>query len=78
MKTRKPLAIFSDEHGPANAFHSYRRGWTDGARATAKSETDTTQWYLYGYNDGYEARKKMNAYATELTGYSPSPLRERL
>lgn len=60
----------------------YRRGWTDGAKATAmdtkSSEHEDPQCrsaYADGYKDGYDARCLYSASACMKYGYIPSPLR---
>jgi hypothetical protein len=64
---------------PADMFHCYRRGWTDGAKATAMatqhSNPELRDAYEAGYHDGYKARCAASTKASIMYGYFPSPLR---
>jgi hypothetical protein len=58
-----------------NEFYSYRRGWTDGAKATAMSKLDTSEEYKRGYSDGHKARNAALHTATERIGYDQRIIR---
>ncbi len=67
----------------ANRYHSYVRGWKDGAkhaiRRTAFTEHENTELrdaYVLGYQDGGVAVAKASEHAQDKYGYVPSILRD--
>lgn len=65
-------------------FHSYRKGWRDGACARPpdpkfvehKTRPDLKEQYKRGHYDGYVAYKLAMNTEMNRTGYKPSILRE--
>lgn len=66
-----------------NMYHSYMRGWRDGAVCTAmrkefteRAETDCLRMmYELGYSNGRNARADASEEASKVIGYTPSILR---
>ena len=65
-------------------FHSYRHGWTDGAKgqfwkrkefSEHPTRPDLAAEYIKGYEDGETIRRAALAAAAARVGYEPSPLR---
>lgn len=63
----------------ANNFHSYRKGWTDGASGKVMdanfNASPYVKIYLKGYNEGYLVRKKALGKAESKYGHIPSIMR---
>jgi hypothetical protein len=72
----------NEDPNKANLFHSYRKGWTAGARIgpldpkfTEHDNADIKAEYERGYKDGRIANRDALQAASDRTGYKPSVLR---
>ena len=70
----------ANRYHSSNRYHSYIRGWKDGACSLAKrrkfvEHATLAADYRQGYADGNAARSMASRAATEFTGYAPTILR---
>jgi hypothetical protein len=69
-----------EEIDAANRYHTWCRGWSDGAsgrtpRADHKTHPELGTVYSDAYSAGFKARNEMREEATKRFGHTPSILR---